>query len=117
MFYWTREPSKINKKKWNKFCLAAKSIFESSLIPISDVKGEFNATPMISKECIAFNGEDGDAADYFCICKEPLYDSKISCDGLVIGFCDTNHKLYERVVKKILEIALYMKIVESWWKK
>jgi hypothetical protein len=73
--------------------------------------------PIISKECIAFNGEDGDAGDYFCICKDPLFDSEINFDGLIAGFCDTKDKLYEKVVKKILEMALYMKIIKSWWKQ
>jgi len=115
-YYWTRNPEVIKNKKWRRFVSESKKIFANSLISIANIYGDYESKPQISKDFIAFNGEDGDKADYFCMCKDPLYDSDVDVDGLVIGYCETKGKLYEKVVENILNKAFKLEVIESWWK-
>lgn len=116
IYYWTRSPKIIKNKKWRRFISESKKIFANSLISIANIYGDYESKPQISKDFIAFNGEDGDKADYFCICKDPIYDSNIDIDGSIIGFCKTNGKLYEKNVQAVLKEALRLEIIEDWWK-
>jgi hypothetical protein len=115
IYYWTRNQCIIKNKKWKKFIYISKNIFLSSLIPSANIYGKFETKPHLNKNYIAFNGEDGDKSDYFCICKNPLLDSSLRFDGETIGFCKTNGKLYEKIVEKILKEAINLEIIKTWW--
>lgn len=115
-FYWYRSPEVIEESVWEKFKNKVKNIFDMSNISIANIYGEYESKPAITNEYIAFNGEYGDAADYFCICKDGMMESSIDNDGSVIGYCASKGNLYEKVVQDILKIALTLEIIEEWWR-